>query len=127
MKKLIIYGTMFLGALLYADVSQIVNTIKNINGYKPKFKEVKKYNIFQGVCFKNKKVETNISDTYVQTVLQLYAVFQNKANINGKWVKPGDYVEGFRVMKIEPEGVILQKDGKIKILKSKLIVLKVVK
>ena len=50
-------------------------------------------------------------------------IFQNRANINGLWVKKGDDIEGYKVVRVFSDGVVLKNDKEIKkiILKSKIL------
>ena len=117
---------LFAFILSYADVSEIIATIKNIERYKPKFKTMENYNPFVKTIVKNteQNIVNNVS-VVKEKAFKLYAVFQNKVNINGKWLKVGDIIEGYKIIKVTSNGVSLLKDGKIKTISLKASFIKV--
>jgi type II secretory pathway component PulC len=117
MKKLFM---LFAGVFLYADISAIISQIKDIDSYTPVFKPVRSYSVFTDISLKKQHIKAD----YTGSVLVLNAVFQDRADINGKWVKKGDKIEGYEVLRVNSDKVVLKKDGKIKILSSKSKVLK---
>jgi len=112
MKKIIF---IIFSLLLYADVTYIINEITKIEKFKPVFKKIKHYNIFE--------YETNIA-TNIPTKntasrsekgsfnLKIYAIFQNRVNINGKWFKVGDTINGYKIVKITNNYVYLKRNNK---------------
>jgi hypothetical protein len=58
---------------------------------------------------------------------KLKAIFNKKALINNKWVKEGDFIKDFKVLKISPKEVILTNSHKVVILKFNNNLLKVQK
>ncbi len=123
MKKIIF---LIFFVFLFADVSNIIGEIKNIENYTPKFKHFVNYNIFVNNKVKNQyKKSVVVSNTNTNSNLTLYAVFQNKVNINGIWLKVGEVINGYKIIKIASNKVILKKDGKIKKLVLKPNILKV--
>lgn len=109
MKKMIFL--IFAVSFVFADVLNIITQIKQMETYKPVFKPLPDYNIFtKDIEIQNSKVATLPK----QNTLVLNAVFQNRADINGKWVKKGDNIEGYLVIKISDKEVVLKKDGKYK-------------
>jgi hypothetical protein len=104
------YFVLFLSVFLYADISNIILKINNIENYKPVFKKI--------YFIKCNKIK-NISEKKVvnkKSELKLMAIFNNQALINNKWVKAGDYLKGYKVIKIYPKKVILKKGNKIFVL-----------
>ncbi len=47
-----------------------------------------------------------------EPVLDLVAVFNDKANINGRFYKIGDYISGYKIVAIKRKYVILKKGSK---------------
>jgi len=121
MKKALV----FLAVLCFADVSNIIKAVKEIENYKPYFKSLDTYNIFAGDIVLPKIKKKKINNTKEIKLLTLNAIFQNKANINGIWVKKGDILEGYKVIKITKHKVVLKKDEKVEILSLKTHYLKV--
>jgi hypothetical protein len=106
MRKILI---LFIAVLIYADVSEIVIKISEIEKYKPKFKTVD----FK-LCRKNiiiSPIKTN------NVKFKLLAIMNKKALINNKWVSKGDFIRDWEVVKIYNKKVVLKKENKILILK----------
>jgi len=123
MKRFIIFLT---AVFAFADISGVINKIKQMESYKPVFIKMPVYNVFTDVS--TKKEDSNFIKLEVKKViLKLNAIFQNKANINGVWVKKGDIIEGYEVVEVKNDSVVLKKEGEIKILQIKPNILKVVK
>lgn len=122
MKKVLIFITLF----LYADVSNIILKIDKIERYKPVFKH-----IFIPDCDEKKVIKVTLKNkpTVKSNVLELklLAIFNKKAFINYKWVKEGDEIGGYKVVKIYPRKVLLKKDNKVTVLKFNNILLKIKK
>jgi len=125
MKKILLL-TVFV--TLYADVSEIISLIKNMENFTPKFRHIVNYNPFKIQVPIQKNEQVNIKNvSVIKKELKLYAIFQNKVNINGKWLKTGDYIEGYKVIKISENEVLLTKNGKIKKIALKANLIKVAK
>ena len=106
-------------AFLFANTMQIIEEIKKIEQFKPKFKNVQNFNIFS---FDDEEKKENINKNRnlvpkTVPILRIYAIFQNKVNINGKWFKLGDNVNGYKIIKIGKGFVLLKKDNIKKYLK----------
>ena len=116
MKKLIF----FLGIFLYADISSVLLKIKEIENKKKVFLKYPNYNIFTSKVYKVEK-RNNIIKVFAKKSINLIleAIFNNSAKINGIWLKRGDKILGFRVIKILHNRVILQKESKIVVLRVK--------
>ena len=108
MKKIIV----FIAVFLYADISNIITLIKNMENYRPVFKKIQHYKPFSDEVIPTKENGKIFNVSPVN--LSLNAIFQNKAFINGRWVKRGDLIEGYKVIKITQNSVVLFKNGKIK-------------
>ncbi|WP_456479671.1 hypothetical protein [Nautilia sp.] len=108
---------------LHADISEIITEIKKMESYTPVFKNFVKYDVF-GSSEKKIKIKKPF---VVNGIVKLNAVFQKKANINGIWVKKGDLIGGYTVLKVGEDYVLLRKDKYIKKLSLKPKILKVVK
>lgn len=112
MKKNLIFVTIF----LYADVSNIILKIDKIERYKPVFKH-----IYMPEC-KEKKVKiisvnNKIPLSKKRVELKLLAIFNKKAFINYQWVKEGDELSGYKVVKIYHKKVLLKRNNKFIVLK----------
>ncbi len=116
MKKMLI----FIAVLLYADVSDTLVKIKEIENLKKHFLNID-YNIFGT----NKIIITPVVSLEKNLNLKIYAVFNNKININNKWYKIGDEINGYKILKITDDYVILKKENQIVKLKIGIDFLKV--
>ncbi len=113
--------------LLYGDISDIISYIKNMESYTLKFKKIVHYNVFSDiVAEKSENLKIN-GNTNNSKNIAIYAVFQNKININGHWYKTGDIVYGYKIVKITNDKVFLKKNNRIKIIEFKTNIIKVVK
>ena len=117
MKKAVL---LILGLFLQADVLNVVTQIKNMENYAPEFKKIAKYDIFGEDIVIIKK---QLNQKKAKKNLILNVIFQNRANINGLWVKKGDDIEGYKVVRVFSDGVVLKNDKEIKkiILISKIL------
>lgn len=108
---------LLLSSILFADVANIILKIKYIEtkNIKKKFLNFD-YNIF-GNNFLNKPEIVNNININTNTNLKIFAIFNNKVNINGKWFSLGDYINGYKIIKITSNGVYLMKKSKIIYLK----------
>ncbi len=124
MKKAVV----LLGSLLFADINNITTEIKEIESFKPRFKPLVRYDVFDAAkVIKINKKQPTIKAIVVEPKLYLKAIFNKKANINGKWVKVGDEIDGYRVIRVDANGVLLQKFRKRLYLRVKISVIKVAK
>jgi len=83
-----------------------------MENYRPVFKKIQHYKPFSDEVIPTKENGKIFNVSPVN--LSLNAIFQNKAFINGRWVKRGDLIEGYKVIKITQNSVVLFKNGKIK-------------
>jgi len=120
MKKIIFIFFSF----LYADITYIINEIKKIEKFKPIFKKVTYYNIFE---YEIKIAKKNIVAVFKKENfnLEIYAIFQNRVNINGKWLKIGDAINGYKILKITNNYVYLKRNNQILKLPIKSYILRV--
>ncbi len=51
--------------------------------------------------------------------LELKAIVNKKAKINGKWLAVGDTIKGYKLVKVSTDGVVLRAGNKRKILRMK--------
>ena len=79
------------------------NTLPPIN-YDPFYKA-------QKLLKKPKKIQ--VFSKPIQ--LKLYAIYNNRAYINGKFYKIGDKIYGYRVYKIYDNYVVLKRNSKLKV------------
>ena len=95
--------------------------IKEINSFTPKFE---KFNTIH-----KKRVIKKIKQKHFskEIKLTLSAIFNNKAFINGKIVKVGETVFGYKLIRIKNKKVYLLKNGNLKILSIKPKFIKVSK
>jgi len=124
MKKIFM---LILTVFLQADILTIITQIKNMQNYTPKFKNIKKYNVFIDVNLTDKKTLKKNTGDLREANFVLNAVFQNRANINGIWVEKGDNIEGYEIVRVLSDGVVLKKGKKTKKIILKSNILKVVK
>ena len=124
MKKIFI---LISAVFLQADILTIITQINNMQNYTPKFKNIKKYNVFIDVNLTDKKTLKKNTGDLREANFVLNAVFQNRANINGIWVEKGDNIEGYEIVRVLSDGVVLKKGKKTKKIILKSNILKVVK
>jgi hypothetical protein len=124
MKKIFM---LILTVFLQADILTIKTQINNMQNYTPKFKNIKKYNVFIDVNLTDKKTLKKNTGDLREANFVLNAVFQNRANINGIWVEKGDNIEGYEIVRVLSDGVVLKKGKKTKKIILKSNILKVVK
>ena len=123
MKRVFIF---FLITFAFSDVSNTIFKIKEIQNNKKIFLKYPLYNIFI-----NEKIHHNIQlmikSTASSPKIKIYAIFNNKVNINGQWKNIGDYINEYKIIKIFPNYIILRKNNKIKILNFSSNIIKVSK
>jgi len=104
MKKIILFlsSCLFLLAQLNININQIVKKIKKLNTKKV-FLSFPHYNPF----YFDKNV-TKIVLKRDNIKLVLNAIFNKSANINGKWVRVGEFIYGYKVIKIYLDRVLLK-------------------
>lgn len=124
MKKFII----FLAVFLFADVSDTILKLQDMKNMKKKFLKID-YNIFkeEKKPVIKKVLKINKIKKAKKINLHIFAIFNNKININGNWYKKGDIVYDYKIIKVLNNGVLLKKHSKITILKIKESILKVSK
>ncbi len=109
----------FLAVFAFGDISDAILKIKTIENLKKRFLKID-YNIFSTTKKRYFVVKSNIE-------LKLYAIFNNRVNINGKWYKIGDIIQGYKIIKITYDKVFLKKGNKIFVLEVKNSILRVEK
>lgn len=99
MKKLIV--------LLFCIIPLLSGVIELPVNYDPFYKATKiiKHSTRKRVIVQNREIS-----------LHLYAIFNNKAYINGKFYAIGEYISGYKLIKIKNDHVVLAKRGTIKVL-----------
>ena len=112
---------------LYADVSNILLKIDKIEKYSPKFKKMNIRKCYKKMETIHKNTIKSISVIRNNFKITLQAVFNKKALINNKWLKEGDFIDGYKVVKIYKKKIILKRDSKLGILKFNTNILKVKK
>ncbi len=121
MKKILIF---FIITFSFSDVSNVIFKIKQIENTKKTFLKYPFYNIF--INKKTNNTQTVITSTNLPQI-KIYAIFNNKVNINGRWKSIGDYISDYKILKIYPNYVLLYKNNKITILKFSSNIIKVSK
>jgi len=115
MKKLFLLSFFI---FLFSDTIKIIEDIKKIEQFNPKFKSVQNFNVFSFNEKRQKIVKKDFSFTSKKDLtLQIYAIFQNRVNINGEWFEVGDMIDGYKIAKINKNFVLLKKGNSKKILK----------
>ena len=123
MKKIVLFITI---KILFGDINNVILLIKNMENFKPRFKKIEQYKpFFNEEKIKKEKIIVTKQNTNVN--LSVSAIFQNKALINGKWVKVGNIIEGYKVIKISDNKIILSKNEIIKVIMLTSKILKVKK
>jgi len=123
MKKILIF---FLITFLFSDVSNTIFKINEIQNNKKIFLKYPLYNIFINEIMHN-NIQLIIKSSNLSQKIKIYAIFNNKVNINGQWKNIGDYINDYKIIKIFPNYIILRKNNKIKILKFSSNIIKVSK
>jgi len=111
--KIIVFLAIF--SLLYANVKYIVDEIMKIEKIKPLFIKVEHYDAFECEANKTNKAKENVIPKTTKKYdykLKVYAIFQDKVNINGKWFKIGDTIDGYKIAKVVNNGVYLIRSNK---------------
>ncbi len=123
MKKILIF---LIITFSFSDVSNIIFKIKEIQNNKKIFLKYPLYNIFINEIL-HKNIQLIIKSTTPSLKMKIYAIFNNKVNINGQWKNIGDYINDYKIIKIFPNYIILRKNNKIKILNFSSNIIKVSK
>jgi hypothetical protein len=105
MKKFLLFS---LSVILYADISNILEKINTIENYKIDFKPIN--------LKKCRKMKVRNKKKEIEKKLILKAFLNKKVLINDKWLKVGDVIEDYQVVKIYSKKVVLKKDNKFYIL-----------
>jgi len=121
MKKIVF---IVIGIFLYADISNVLLKIDKLENFKRTFMKIdlpicKKTTPKQSIIIKNQVKHEN--------ALTLNAIFNKKALINNKWVKSGDVLNGYKVMKVFSKQVVLKRGKNIIVLKFNKSLIKVKK
>jgi len=126
MKKILIF---LIITFSFSDVSNTIFKIKQIQNSKKLFLKYPSYNIFvkQKINKDDNNVQVIMKSSNLPQKMKIYAIFNNKVNINGKWKNIGDYVNDYKIIKIYSNYVVLRKNNKIKILKFLSNIIKVSK
>ena len=121
MKKMII---IFIGIFLYADISNILLKIYKIENFHRSFIKIN-----LPTCRRNFTKKVNFSGEVKNNPIKLTlnAIFNNKALINNRWVKVGDFFDGYQIIQILSKKVILKRNNKIIVLKFNRYLIKVKK
>jgi len=119
MKKIIVFISVF----LYADISSILFKINQIEESKKIFLPMPHYNIFTSSKVKSFKT----IEIYSASPIKIYALFNDLVNINGRWFRVGENVNGYKIIKVSDKKIILKKDNKYIILKPTIKFIKVSK
>lgn len=123
MKKILIF---LIITFSFSDVSNIIFKIKEIQNNKKIFLKYPLYNIFINEIL-HKNIQLIIKSSNLFQKMKIYAIFNNKVNINGQWKNIGDYINDYKIIKIFPNYIILRKNNKIKILNFSSNIIKVSK
>jgi len=119
MKKLLLVSTLLVG--LFAD--EIDNIINAINSKRESIIPKSVILNTKSPIPKIEVVDVNKSDKNGSKVVvkspveefKLLAIINNRANINNKWLKVGDTINGYRVVDIMSDSVYLQDGNKTKL------------
>jgi len=122
MKKIVLIYIIFV--FINADIIDVINDIKKMESFTPQFKKLPRYDFFG-----NYSINKTVKEEFIprSEKLQINAIFQNRVNINGHWYKTGDSVNGYEIVKINNNEIIMKKNGEIKKLLFKSNIIKVVK
>jgi len=113
MKKLL-FLSFFI--FLFANPAKIIEEVKKIEQFKPEFKDIQDIDVFS--FNKKENINNEFNSTSKKSLkLQIYAIFQNRVNINGEWFKIGDSIDGYKIVKIDKNFILLKKGNSKKILK----------
>ena len=123
MKKILIF---LIITFSFSDVSNTIFKINEIQNNKKIFLKYPLYNIFINEIMHN-NIQLIIKSSNLSQKIKIYAIFNNKVNINGQWKNIGDYINDYKIIKIFPNYIILRKNNKIKILKFSSNIIKVSK
>ena len=111
----------FFAVYSFGDIANTILKINHIENVKKHFLKIN-YNIFtnntQFITFTPTIKENKIN-------LKIYAIFNQKVNINGKWYQIGNEINGYKIINITSNSVLLKKGSKILVLKIKNNILKV--
>ena len=90
------------------------NKTKKSNKEKSSKKHVKNSIIPPLITNSSQNVKQNLTMIKKSKSLKLFAIMNKSALINGKWYKLGEYVDGYKIVKVTPKVVTLNKKGVIK-------------
>jgi len=121
MKKIIFITV---GIFLYADISNVLLKIDKLENFKRTFMKID-LPVCKNTTPKQETIFTNSSKS--ENKLILNAIFNKKALINNEWVKSGDILNGYKVMKVFSKQVVLKRGKNIIVLKFNKSLIKVKK
>jgi len=121
MKKIILILLFIYG---YADIIKTIEILKKIEKYQYDFKKIEKYNAFEP---NTNFLESIIINNKTSQIIKIKAIFNKKVYINNSWYKIGDTVDGYKIIKIIDNKIVLKKNNKLLILSPKSQLIKVTK
>ncbi|NPA11540.1 MAG: hypothetical protein GXO62_04785 [Epsilonproteobacteria bacterium] len=102
-------------SFVYADVSNIIEMINDIQKRYKKAPEVLKYNIFENpkpVSLKAPVIALKPLKKEEEFNVDIAAIFNDRVFINGKWYKTGEKIGGYKIVKINTESVVFTNGAK---------------
>ena len=111
------------------NISKFIDKIENINEYSnitnfnlSKDKQTKKYIFkieisFSKFFIKNKKDDIKVKKQKSINIFKVKAIISNNALINNKWIKENEFINGYELIKINNNSVVLEKNNKQIIIK----------
>ncbi len=112
---IILLGGTILAKSPYPDIDQLIEKVKQKRvGLDPqKIKKLKNPFVNEKKLIKiiKKKIEKEIKKKK-RKIFRLQAIFNDRAKINGRWYKLGSKIEGFKIVAIRENYVILQRGNK---------------
>lgn len=106
------------------NISKFIEKIENINEYSNitnlslvKDKQTKKHIFkieisFDKFFIKNKKEDIKVKKQKNTNIFKLKAIISNNALINNKWIKQNEFINGYKLIKINKNSVVLEKSNK---------------
>ncbi|GAB6045832.1 hypothetical protein JCM11957_14300 [Caminibacter profundus] len=122
MKKIILILLFFIYG--HSDIIKTIEILKKIEKYQYDFKKIEKYNAFEP---NTNFLESIIINNKTSQIIKIKAIFNKKVYINNSWYKIGDTVNGYKIIKIIDNKIVLKKNNKLLILSPKSQLIKVTK
>ncbi|MFA9373630.1 MAG: hypothetical protein ACERKK_05665, partial [Poseidonibacter sp.] len=106
------------------NISKFIEKIENINEYSnitnlnlSKDKQTKKYIFkieisFDKFFIKNKKADIKVKKQKNINIFKVKAIISNNVLINNKWIKQNEFINGYKLIEINKNSVVLQKNNK---------------